>query len=195
MLRFLQSFFSRQREDGPIPAASSHWHKPESYMSSWSQRAAAIAPFLSGYAAICDIGCGPKHILRAFIPAGATYLPADLVAWTEETEVCDLNDGRYPVRSLQQATCCVMLGVVERLENMPAMFEEIAKYCEGFVFSYHPKDKHPRAGRWGNHLREDELLANLCAAGMQIVDRRPYRKGEVLYHAKPVAKWSGTSSP
>src|SRR4029077_1918958 len=59
------------------------------------ERAEAASPFIPPGAHLLDLGAGRME-LRRRLPLGASYRPADLVAWSEECELVDLNYGPFP---------------------------------------------------------------------------------------------------
>ena len=89
---------------------------------------------------VCDLGCGPQF-LRRHLGQGIVYLPADLIQWTPDTEVCDVNAGHLPVRSLTLCDTCVMMGVIGRIRDPRWFFGELARHVEHLLFSHFDGDR------------------------------------------------------
>ncbi len=115
---------------------------------------------------VCDLGCGPQF-LRRHLGQGIVYLPADLIQWTPDTEVCDVNAGHLPVRSLTLCDTCVMMGVIGRIRDPRWFFGELARHAEHLLFSHFDGDR--------GLASLDELISSLEANGFKIVTVENYR--------------------
>lgn len=102
------------------------WFDEKRYDPSWSRRAKRAARFIRPGERVVDLGCGQMH-LRDFLPAGCTYTPSDVKAWTPEVIVCDLDKGEFPEGEFDVAT---FLGVVSFLEY-PASALKLAHQSAG----------------------------------------------------------------
>ena len=162
------------------------WSDPGSYEPSWSARGAVVAAMCEPGQAVCDIGCG-QQTLRGHLPPGTLYLPADLRAWTDEVELCELNAGVLPERSLARCDIAVMLGVLEYIRDPAALLAALASRVGTVVVSYNCADfaQVDRAALgWVNALTEAELLAMLDAAAFDVVRASRFNQNELIVLAR-----------
>jgi hypothetical protein len=146
------------------------WLDEGEFIEDWSPRSSYAAALCAKSRWICDIGCG-KQTLRRLLPPGKRYLPADLKKWTADTEECELNEGRLPIKSLRVAETCTLLGVIEYMVNAPWLLSGIASYCDVIICSYNASDvaKQDRAAQgWINHYRLNELSQMVLTSGFTI---------------------------
>jgi hypothetical protein len=161
------------------------WSDPTSYEAFWSDRSVAAGQMLPSGRHICDIGCGMQG-LREHLPAGSTYLPADLRAWTPEVMVCDLNAGHLPERYLAQCHVVCLLGVIEYVYDLPRLFEALRQRVETILVSYNCVDlaEVDRAGYgWVNSLSSEQVPALLQDHGFRPVEVRRVGRMEILVKA------------
>ncbi|MCG7360614.1 class I SAM-dependent methyltransferase [Roseomonas sp. ACRSG] len=161
------------------------WCDPASYEAFWSDRSVAAGQMLPPGLRVCDIGCGMQG-LRAHLPAGSIYLPADLRAWTPEVLPCDLNAGLLPERYLAICDVVCLLGVIEYLYDLPAFFTALRRRTETVLVSYNCVDfaAVDRAGYgWVNALGSEQLLALLRDHGFEIAEVRRVGRMEILVRA------------
>jgi hypothetical protein len=155
-------------------AALTHWSNPSSYNRGWTQRARFAARMMQPNDWVCDLGCGPQA-LRWFLPRRAIYLPADLKRWTEDTEVCDLNSGVMPRRSLEVCDVCAMLGLVTYLDDPQALFRGLAHTVERVLVSHFDTTAaHEDNPLWGRATSLEELGSMLDTSGFRVIERVPY---------------------
>jgi hypothetical protein len=154
------------------------WTQKSNYLTSWARRAKAAASLIPDRW-VCDIGCG-MEVLRSFLPRSTVYLPADLRVWHEGVELCDLDAGLMPERSLRLCDTCVMLGVIEHLEKPQEALNRIAEDAEFLVVSYNRTDLRLEQDRWKNALSIDELKEMLTRAGYRIVDEANFQRQVIL---------------
>ncbi len=161
------------------------WEDAASYERFWSDRSAAAARLCRPGQWVCDIGCG-MQALGGMLPAGCTYLPADLRAWTPAVEVCDLNAGLLPERCLARCDVATLLGVVEYVFDPSRLFAALARRAETVVVSYNCAElaEVDRAGfGWVNALTREALVDGFRQAGFQPDRVERFGATEVLVRA------------
>jgi hypothetical protein len=122
------------------------------------------------------------QFLRSFLPRTAVYLPADLKQWTDDTELCDLDAGRMPTRSLDLCGICVVLGVIGHLRDPEALIQNLSQRVEKVLISFKTTD-FTRTGRDQSRARAfplSEMYAVLDRAGFRIADQRQYLQDTLI---------------
>ncbi|WP_428487096.1 methyltransferase domain-containing protein [Rhodopila sp.] len=162
------------------------WEDATSYERFWSDRSAAAAKLCRSGQWVCDIGCGMQG-LKAMLPAGCTYLPADLRRWEPVVETCDLNAGRLPERHLVRCDVVILLGVIEYIYDLPRLLAALARRAETVVVSYNCAElaevDRPGFG-WVNALTTEALLELLRQAGLQPNALERFGAMEILVRAR-----------
>jgi hypothetical protein len=160
----------------PSTMDRSHWTDLGNYQRNWSHRARIAARMVqqTPVSWVADVGCGRGDLSR-FLPPKARYLGSDIVAWTPETEVCDLNAGVYPDRSLAVCEAVTLLGVVERIYNLPGLFAYLAPRIDYLLVTYHDAEAKWRNEEWPHAYSPGEFGEMLQAAGFTIVQCVPYK--------------------
>jgi hypothetical protein len=164
------------------PTSRHHnWLDRGSYRRHWAKRARVAARLCKGHHWICDLGCGMQE-LRYFLPRKAIYLPADLNAWTEDTERCDLDAGIMPVQSLRLGDLCVLLGVVGHLRYPERCFRLLSEDVETVLFSYQSKDflRGEKSPNRVNNFALEELYLMVQQAEFEIVYQAQYRRSTFI---------------
>jgi hypothetical protein len=134
--------------DKPAPGCSlsEYWSDPVNHNPKWSWRAEKVAELCEPGSSVCDIGCGVQA-LKEYLPKDCRYFPADLTQWTDDTELCDINAGRFPESALSHCDTCVMLGVLEYLWSPVDVFRFLRKSVKTLIFTYNVTDwstwRHP----------------------------------------------------
>lgn len=174
------------------------WRKPSTYSPVWDERAKIVVSLLGDVESVCDIGCGAPQTMRRILRPSIRYYPADLEQWSPDTETCDLNAGLYPTRSLKRADACLMIGVLEYLNDPLSVLVAINKHCKRLILSYHPTDLRPdnRHAAWIQNIREDQLLELAALAGWERQDRIKLDNGQMIYDFEAtfrvkLKKWLG----
>ena len=154
------------------------WTDRESYLPFWDARATAVAPLLAGRGWVCDIGCGAQA-LRSRVAAGVRYLPADLRAWTEDTETCALN-------AVLRCDVAVMLGVLEYIVDPAALLARLSHYAEHLLLTYSAPELWAvdRAGfGWVNALGRQPLITMLAANGYHVTATSVFEDRQLVIQA------------
>lgn len=124
--------------------------------------------------------------LRTFLPANVSYLPADLKQWTEDTEVCDINGGRLPERSIAASDCCVALGLFEYITDPVPLIQFISRSRKRLVTTYNTLENTPnRYPTWKTHFTGQQFLNFARYAGFNIVDVRLSLGTELMFVFEP----------
>jgi hypothetical protein len=162
------------------------WLDEAQYESGWQGRAGRAVELARGGRWFCDVGCGPQR-LRALLPAGSVYLPADLRRWTPDTAEIELNAGRLPVTYLGLSDVCFLLGVLEYLLDLDGFLRSIAPRVDRVVFSYNPAELVPddrAAMGWLNALTTGQLRDAFRRAGLRLDHLEPFGTTQVLGSAR-----------
>lgn len=157
------------------------WADPRNLKANWSSRAELVGQLLTGSDTVLDIGCGMMDLERA-LPAGARYVPADIVARDDRTLLCDLNAGLLPDHPADVVT---MLGVLEYCHDPLAVLKAIAARWRRLVLTYNPRDldagRDRRLHGWFNDLTSADVVATADAAGFQLQAIVPHQERERIY--------------
>jgi lipopolysaccharide biosynthesis glycosyltransferase len=164
---------------GPAAGDAEFWANPANYSQTWDMRAARAARLIAPGAAVLDLGCG-RMALRAHLPEGCRYVPADLVKWSDDVIAVDLNGGEFPEGRYDYI---VMLGVLEYLRAPGDVLREACRHTDNLIVSFslmnRKGDQAAReARRWVNHFSLGEFERVLGASGWRIASRVPYRESE-----------------
>ena len=172
------------------PLSGPDWRDANSYSPRWDARAATAAQFVPAGASVLDLGCGPRQALRALLPAGCRYSPADMTKWSDETILVDLDKAEYP---LGQYDVTVILGVLCYLRDPARVLRQVAAHSKTLIVSFtHPRLWESRKRRerrgWINHYRYSELRHLLKGAGWNVVaehrNAHSHRHRTVIYRAE-----------
>ncbi len=161
------------------------WTDRDSYLPFWDARGAAVAPLLKNRDWVCDLGCGAQALRKQLAP-GTRYLPADIHAWTEDTETCELNEGRLPRRSLLRCDVAVMLGVLEYIVDPASLLRHLHGYAEHLLLTYCTPELWTvdRAGfGWVNALSEADLRTLLADAGYAVAATSVFDDRQLILQA------------
>ena len=184
----ISSTAENRRREARVRAAETdreRWEDAASYEQFWSDRAVAAASLCRPGQWVCDIGCGMQG-LRAALPAGCTYLPADLRLWDPAVEACDLNADLLPERQLARCDVVTLLGVIEYIYDLPRLFAALTRRVETVVVSYNCAELADvdRIGfGWVNALTKEALLELLQQAGFRPDTVERFGAMEILVRA------------
>jgi hypothetical protein len=148
------------------------WRDANQLAPAWDRRAELAATLIPAGATVLDLGCG-RMALEGMLAPGSRYLPCDLVARDERTQICDFNAGQWPeARGATHVSC---LGVLEYMYRPQDFLAGLARYRLPVVLSYNLLELTPGvdrgSGGWVNHLDGPGLVALAEAAGF-VVDAR-----------------------
>ena len=153
-----------------------HWTDQQRLRDGAAERAKFAARLVPDGKRILNVGCGAMA-LRTAIGGRGHYTPADIVPWTPECLVIDLNQGIFPEGSYD---CIAMLEVLEFVHDVASVFGWAANTVEQLICSYRfsPRGNSSREtgiGRhrrgWVNDFSEDQFHGLLSDAGWRIENR------------------------
>ncbi len=143
-------------------------------------RAEAAAPFIPAGAHLLDLGAG-RMDLRARMPIGAQYHPADLVAWSADCISVDLNAGPFPAGRYEVVAA---LGLLEYLHNPATLIAAARNAAYRLIATYPVYDSRlPITARrgygWMNDIDLAGFEAMLAGAGWRISHRKPLDEAQI----------------
>lgn len=104
--------------------------------ASWRDRSELASLFIRPGDTVCDLGAGAQP-LKAYLPAGAGYLPVDCVDVIPGTHVADFNDPDFtlPAGPFNVITA---MGVFTYIRDLDRFMERLVHECDGkfIVFSH-----------------------------------------------------------
>jgi len=160
-------------------ADGSRWSNWEALAPGAVERAEAAAPFIPPGAHLLDLGAGRME-LRRRLPLGASYRPADLVAWSGDCELVDLNFGPFPAGHYPDRHYEVIaaLGLLEYLHDPAALIATSRASAYRLIVTYPVVESGlPIVARRGHGWMNDFDLAGfeglLTGAGWRISQRKP----------------------
>jgi hypothetical protein len=163
-------------------AGVQRWAQYESLHDEWDERTALMAGMISPDTTILEFGAGKEH-LRQCLPQGCAYQPSDIVARTNETLVCDLNQTFLTLD--RKWDVIVFSGVLEYIHDIPKLLKNVRASCDTCILSYAPTDclecmtTRMRSG-WVNHLSRESFETMLKNANFDILEKRTWR-GQDIY--------------
>ncbi len=162
---------------------AARWADFEAMRPGAEARARAAAVLITPGASVLDVGAGTMALARVLAP-DCRYQPADLVGFSQDTQIVDLNDGGFPEGAYDVA---VFLDVLEFLHDPAAVLRAAATVTGRLIVSYRivgaagtgaNADSGGSAGKDGrrslgffNDFGEAEVLALLEAAGWSVDHR------------------------
>lgn len=156
-----------------------YWLDLGNYNRSWASRARFAAKHIR-HQWVSDIGCGRQSLSRYLAPR-SIYLPSDIKAWDKNVEVCDLNAGLFPERSLALCDVAVLLGVVQRIHDLPKLFVELSRRVEHLAVSYHADRTRDAPSDWTHSYSSSGFTSVLCDAGYRVTLQASYGRQTIWY--------------
>jgi methyltransferase family protein len=159
-----------RRAHSPIEAAS-------------DARAGLAAQFIPAGTRVLDLGCG-NMALERFLPQGCSYQGCDLVARDARTIVCDFNAGQFPAEAARNADLIVLLGVLESIRDIDALFTHLRSSRRDVVLSYCATDLTGSVDRasfgWITHFSFQHLAELFDRHGFRVKSSMPVDGLQVL---------------
>jgi hypothetical protein len=156
---------------------TSRWSRPESLATQWDARAAMAASWIPAQSRVLDVGAGAMA-LEAFLQAGCTYQPADVVARRDGCFVVDLNRRQFPPGSYD---CVTFLGVLEYVHEVDWPLARAREAAPQMILTYCTHvgaEVLTRRGMgWVNDLTAAELEAVLARSGWTVDRRHEVKRG------------------
>lgn len=157
------------------------WSDPGEITDGADQRATLAAKHIPPRSSVMDLGAGARRLVAA-LPEGGTYLPVDLVRFTDAGEVLDLNQGQFPERAVDVVAA---LELLQYIHDVPALLERCAAAAPNLILSYplatagDDADAR-RAQGWFNDFDAAALTAMLDTAGWKIDARESAGASELF---------------
>ena len=163
------------------------WTRSESLLSHWNGRADFASQFIQAGSTVLDIGCGAMA-LEASLPPTCTYLPCDVHTRDARTILCNLNAGEFPAEAAS-ADHITFLGVLEYIDDVPALLKKLRKTGKKVLFTYHPTEISSHLDRaslgWINDFSEARVLEMIRTAGFRVMNRERVNDIQYLYNLSP----------
>jgi hypothetical protein len=146
-----------------------YFRNPLNFATGWSERAELAAKYINPASVVLDLGCGPYMALKALLPDGCTYIPADLVQWRSHVHKADIDAGLFPDGEFDYVA---VLGVIEYLERPELLFKFARRAAKAMVISYcHNRVAEQPARRpefWVNDFSDDVFAGMIEASGWKV---------------------------
>lgn len=158
------------------------WGAQDSLRSEWNERTALMAGLIPENSTVLEYGAGNEH-LRTRLPKGCTYQPSDIVARSEHTFVCDLNETFSALD--RKWDVIVFSGVLEYIHDLQKLLNDVRGSCGTCILSYATTDAlecmttRMRSG-WVNHLSAEALEAMIARAQFSITQKQQWN-GQDIY--------------
>lgn len=164
------------------------WSDPDSLDAAWDSRAEVAAQYIPDGARVLDIGCG-KMALERFLPKHCFYQPCDVVKRDARTITCDLNRKEFPSEAVTSADIITLLGVIEYVKDLPAMFAQLRASGREVVVTYHTTNMTAGLDRnalgWLNHLSNSEIAKLFLDAGFSVLNIEKLSDIQLLFRLSP----------
>lgn len=148
------------------------WADFEAQREGAAARAERVKPWIPAGASVLDLGAGVMT-LRTMLPAGCTYVPADLLPFDPATLVVDFNQGQFPAGSFDVVVALDVLEFVHRPEDF---LRRAAAAGRHLIVSYRPvgamAEDARRARGFFNDFGDADVTAMLERCGWRISERR-----------------------
>ena len=162
------------------------WSNPDQLKNFWDNRSQIAATMVGPGTRVLDLGCGDMS-LEKLLPDGCTYMPCDVVARDDRTQVCDFNEGEMPDK--KDATMLVMLEVLEYIYDTSKFVATLRSYNLPIIMSYFPTDSNMYSNRadhgWVNNMSWQELGMLMAKANFSLVGSKRIDSSQVLLHIAP----------
>jgi FkbM family methyltransferase len=168
---------TRRLVEARSPDASrwAHWEK---LSEGASERALVVASALEGVASVLDVGAG-RQALREVLPASVRYRAVDLVGWTVDTFVADLDRGDRPPGEWEAV---VLSCVLEHLHDPLGVLTWAGVIARKVVVLYRETTGGDRTERLAagcfNHFEQHQLAQLAAESGLSGI--RVESRGEDL---------------
>ena len=151
------------------------WCRPPNLVQGAEMRASMVMPYLLRTGTLIDVGAGTMELFRK-IPIAVKYTPLDIVRFSKNTVIADLNQNQFPIGRWDMAT---LLGVLEYIHDVDRLFERLRSSSGRLYIVYHcvpagvSRDHEDRrASGYVNDHSEKELVAKLISASWEITERK-----------------------
>lgn len=147
-------------------------------------RAQLAAQFIPSGSRVLDLGGGGGETLADLMPLGCGYEAVERLAHGKGSLIGDLTGGEFPTQAATQADLVVMLGVVEQVADLEALFTHLRFCKQDVVLSYHPTNLlsglEREARGFANHLSYVDLALLFDRYGFRIECTTPIDAQQML---------------
>ena len=147
-------------------------------------RAAMVMPYLLRRGTLIDVGAGTMRLFQK-LPIAVKYTPLDIVRFSKNTVIADLNQNQFPRGHWDMAT---LLGVLEYVHDVDCLFARLRTSVGHLYIIYHGvplrlscDHEDRRASGYVNDHSEEELVAKLVSASWEIIERKNIDGLSLLY--------------
>lgn len=152
-------------------------------------RAQLAAQFIPAGARILDLGGGGGETLPDLVPFGCSYETADRLAHDKGSLIHDLTGAEFPTRAATECDIVVMLGILEKIGDLEALFTHLRFCGRDVILSYRPTNlvggEARTAAGFANHLGYAELITLFDRYGFRIECTAPVSDREMLMRLTP----------
>lgn len=155
------------------------WAEPRNIYPSWESRTQRAAELIPDKSRVIEFGAA-KRVLETHLDSSCTYVPSDIVDRGPGTIVADLNSRPLPDFAPGTYDVAVFMGVLEYIQDLPALVDWLAERLPRCVVSYacaHADAHSLRALRekavrlqhgWMNSYTDDQLRSVFTARGYAV---------------------------
>lgn len=164
----------------------------------WALRSKRIAEIVPHHSHVFEFGAGPAG-LREYLHPSCSLTSSDIVKYSPEIRIIDLNRRPLPSLGEAQSQVGVFSGVLEYVSDLPSIMPWIANHFEICIASYECAQPKPgilgrireslsrtRLG-WVNHITEAEFKALFASVGFQLAEQTTWGvddPGEIFVFAR-----------
>ena len=155
-------------------------------------RAELAAQFIPAGACVLDLGASPG--LRSLLPSGCSYVGA---AKKRRAHELVLNTDEFPTEAASRADVIVMLGVLERVNDIESLFTHL-RFCKrNILLSCYPTDlagNGERAQDFVNRMSLCDLALLFDRYGFRIESTAPVDESQMLMRLTPAERLAPVAS-
>jgi hypothetical protein len=177
------SYVSSRKKLASMGTQLERWSDITNFDAAWDERTAMMAALVLPNTSILEFGSGREQ-LEKFLPAGCSYQPADIIARSPRTLVCDLNRD-WPELPQPHYDYIIFSGVIEYIYDLPRLFAFTRKHATRAVISYAATDQLDCVATrmqngWVHHHSLAALEGMLKEAGFTIEQKQPWQQQTIL---------------
>ena len=162
--------------------------RPDAF-SKIDPRAQLAAQFIPSGSRVLDLGAGGGETLCDLIPLGCSYEAVDRIAHGKGTVIADLAGSEFPTHAATQSDIIVMLGVLEKIDDLENLFTHLRFCKQDVILSYFPTNLLSGLERdargFVNHLSYFDLAQLFDRYGFRIECTAPIDDMQMLMRLKP----------
>ena len=151
-------------------------------------RAQLAAQFIPSGSRVLDLGGGGGETLQDLMPLGCSYEAVERIAHGKGSLIGDITGGEFPTYAATQADIVVMLGVLEHVADLEALFTHLRFCKQDVILSYHPTNllsgEEREARGFANHLSYFDLAQLFDRYGFRIECTTPIDDRQMLMRLK-----------